>query len=119
MSEYTRELSKDILERLQTQRVVGNQTGASQADVSITEALTLLAEIERLHDELRDAHQRYHDRFSHIAEGWRKRRLERIRAEKEKAWDEGYCDKDSEASEAMIERGLRERATNPYRKEEN
>lgn len=48
MTEYTRELSKDILERLQTQRLVGNQTGASQADVSITEALTLLAEIERL-----------------------------------------------------------------------
>ncbi len=55
MSEYTRELSKDILERLQTQRVVGNQTGASQADVSITEALTLLAEIERLHAELETA----------------------------------------------------------------
>lgn len=51
MTEYTRELSKDILERLQTQRVVGNQTGASQADVSITEALTLLAEIERLQEE--------------------------------------------------------------------
>ncbi|WP_346843761.1 hypothetical protein [uncultured Rothia sp.] len=51
MTEYTRELSKDILERLQTQRVVGNQTGASQADVSITEALTLLAEIERLYAE--------------------------------------------------------------------
>ncbi|QNV40638.1 hypothetical protein IDM48_04345 [Rothia amarae] len=55
MTEYTRELSKDILERLQTQRIVGNQTGASQADVSITEALTLLAEIERLQAELKTA----------------------------------------------------------------
>lgn len=33
------------------------------------------------------------------------------------AWDEGYLDKEAEASEAMIERGLRERAQNPYKKD--
>lgn len=31
------------------------------------------------------------------------------------AWDEGYQDKEAEASEEMIERGLRKRAQNPYR----
>ena len=115
MTEYTRELSKDILERLQTQRIVGNQTGASQADVSITEALTLLAEIERLHDELRDTHQRYHDRFSRIAEGWRKRRLERIRAEKEEAWDEGFSAGHDFGAQQM---SFYPPEPNPYRKEE-
>lgn len=31
------------------------------------------------------------------------------------AWDEGYLDKETEAPEEMIERGLRKRAQNPYR----
>lgn len=30
-------------------------------------------------------------------------------------WDEGYLDKETEAPEEMIERGLRKRAQNPYR----
>lgn len=48
--------------------------------------------------------------------------IERLREEVQTAkadgWDEGYADKDAEPSEAMIERGLRKPATNPYRKEE-
>lgn len=31
------------------------------------------------------------------------------------AWDEGYLDKETEAPEEMIVRGLRKRAQNPYR----
>ena len=33
------------------------------------------------------------------------------------AWDEGYMDKETEAPEEMIERGLRKRAQNPYKKD--
>ena len=33
------------------------------------------------------------------------------------AWDEGYMDKEAEAPEEMIERGLRKRAQNPYKKD--
>lgn len=58
---------------------------------NLCESLELLDEVKRLQTELKTA--------------------------KAEAWDEGYSDKDSEPSEAMIERGLRERATNPYREE--
>lgn len=115
MSDYTRELSKDILERLQTQKMVGNQAGDSQADISIAEALTLLAEIERLHDELRDTHQRYHDRISRITAGWRKRRMARIRAEKEEAWSEGFSAGHDFGAQQM---SFYPPEPNPYRKEE-
>lgn len=75
----------------------------------------LLAEIERLNDELRDTHQRYHDRFSRIAEGWRKRRMARIRAEKEEAWD--VCA--DKAYELYLTEEQRDElhAANPYREE--
>lgn len=33
------------------------------------------------------------------------------------AWDEGYLDKETEAPKEMIERGLRKRAQNPYKKD--
>lgn len=76
-----------------------------------------IAEIERLQAELRDTHKRYHDRFSRIAAGWRKRRMKRIRAEQEEAW-EACADK---AYELYLTEEQRDElhAANPYRKEEN
>ena len=84
---------------------------------NLCESLELVDVIKRLQGELIDTHQRYHDRFSRIAEGWRKRRMERIRSEKEKAWD-ACADK---AYELDLTEEQRDEllAANPYRKEEN
>ncbi len=113
MSDYTRELSKDILERLQTQRVVGNQTGASQADVSITEALTLLAEIERLHDEVKKAELAFGRGMSHAMVQFYKEELPKA---KRLAWDE--CATKAHELRVRTETADKLLAANPYRKEE-
>lgn len=78
----------------------------------------LLAEIERLtadNDRLQCAEKELKERFTLIFNKWRSRRRDLIRRVQAEAWAEGYLDKETEASEAMIERGLRERAKNPYR----
>lgn len=114
MTEYTRELSKDILERLQTQRIVGNQTGASQADVSITEALTLLAEIERLKETTRKAELNYGLGMSQATANFIAGSA--TRPAKSEAW-EACADK---AYELYLTEEQRDEllAANPYRKEE-
>ena len=89
---YTRDLHEDILERLEMQAVMCNATPSTPPAINILEALALLAEIDRLKAENAQL-------LDTVAE----------------AWDEGYLDKESEAPEEMIERGLRKRAQNPYR----
>ena len=112
---YTRELHQDILERLEMQAVVCNATPRTAPAITILEAFALLAEIERL----QSAEKELKERFTLIFNKWRSRRRDLIRRVQAEAlaegWDEGYQDKASEASEAMIERGLRERAKNPYK----
>ena len=77
----------------------------------------LIAEIDRLtaeNDRLHCAEKALKERFKLIFNKWRSRRRDLIRRVQAEAWAEGYLDKGAEASEAMIERGLRERAKNPY-----
>lgn len=52
---YTRELHQDILERLEMQAVVCNATPRTAPAINILEAFALLAEIDRLSNELRVA----------------------------------------------------------------
>ena len=108
---YTEELHQDILERLQMQAFVCNAAPSTPPAINILEALALLAEIERL----QSAEKALKERFTLIFNKWRSRRRDLIRRVQSEAWDVGYLDKEAEASESMIERGLRERAKNPYK----
>ena len=114
---YTRELHQDILGRLEMQAVVCNATPRTTPAINILEAFALLAEIERL----QSAEKELKERFTLIFNKWRSRRRDLIRRVQAEAlaegWEEGYQDKETEASGVMIHSEPRERAKNPYKKE--